>query len=374
LKIATVVPRFTMRGGIERAAAETSIHLQRLGHDVTVFASRRGSDLTDRLQFKMLRTLELTGSSSIFTFGISSRFSIPRRMFDIVHSHGTESAVHDVVTFQSCHLAGLEHQARFPESIRVRRNFGVADRLRLRNEERIFRDRRYNALIAVSAGVKRELCDAYGAAGEGIVVIPNGVNLEEFRQDDGSDRKRVRTALDIPDDAFLLVFVANEFARKGLRIVIDALSHLNRKDIMLLVAGKDATDPYLRYARKLGVDGQIRFCGPVPGPAPLYRSGDVFVLPTSYEAFPLAMLEGAASGLPLLISRVHGADEFVVEGLNGFFIERDGEDLGRAILRLIQEPELRARLAKNAHKSATAYSWQTITEGVLTVYKNVPAP
>jgi UDP-glucose:(heptosyl)LPS alpha-1,3-glucosyltransferase len=141
---------------------------------------------------------------------------------------------------------------------------------------------------------------------------------------------------------------------------------------MLLVAGKDIPEPYLRHARKLGVDGQIRFCGPVTDPAPLYRSGDAFVLPTSYEAFPLAMLEGAASGLPLLITRVHGADEFVIEGLNGFFVERDGEDLGRAILRLIQETALRARLGGNARRSAIAYSWPLITDRVLAVYNSLP--
>jgi len=103
----------------------------------------------------------------------------------------------------------------------------------------------------------------------------------------------------------------------------------------------------------------------------VYASADAFVFPTAYEAFPLSMLEAAASGVPLLVTRVSGAEDLLLDGVNGWFITRNAGDIAQHLNQLASDRRLAKRMSEEARVAAAQFTWNTMIEGYLAVYSEL---
>jgi len=225
----------------------------------------------------------------------------------------------------------------------------------------------YKKIITVSDGVKRELIDIYNVPEDDIIPIPPGVNLTEFNPENKKKvRPRIRNQLNYTEDDFLLLFTGYEFKRKGLKHIIQSLVNTPSK-VKLLVVGRDDPTPYIKLSEKLGVKDRITYTGMVPEIKDYYASADIFVFPTTYEAFSSSTLEAVASGIPILTTRVNGTEELVREGWNGYFIERNSNDISEKINRVLDEGCVKMGL--NARKSAENYSWPELIKKIVKTYK-----
>jgi UDP-glucose:(heptosyl)LPS alpha-1,3-glucosyltransferase len=372
VKIGIAYLEYSRRKGIERISAELADRVAQSGHDVHFHCIRWMDVRSSKVQFHRVRAIAHPNSATLLSFAVLGKASIERGNYNVTHSYGNVVGC-DVITAQSCHLAGMETRKRLEEkTMRTEMNFGVADRIRLMIERKNYAGRRYRKVIAVSEGVKRELIQYYGVPVSDIVVIPNGVDLDEFNPANRLRfRDQLREQLQISSDAPVLIFVGNEFDRKGLSFIIEALPLVKIPDLKLLVLGGDDRSPYLKLARKLGVDRQILFLGNVRDISRYYALSDVFVLPTFYEAFSVATLEAAASGLPLITTKVNGTEELVREGYNGCFVRRDSKEVAEKIHVFLQDRDKLAELGANARKSVERYSWDIITEKTLQVYEEI---
>jgi UDP-glucose:(heptosyl)LPS alpha-1,3-glucosyltransferase len=105
--------------------------------------------------------------------------------------------------------------------------------------------------------------------------------------------------------------------------------------------------------------------------AGLYAASDAFVLPTTYEAFPLVSLEAAASGLPMLVTRVNGVEDFLLDGVTGWFVERDSADIAGRLNELRTDPARAIQMAVRAREAAGRYSWEAMAHRYLSLYDQV---
>jgi UDP-glucose:(heptosyl)LPS alpha-1,3-glucosyltransferase len=252
------------------------------------------------------------------------------------------------------------------------RNWGIADRLLLRLEETIFRKRRYRKIIAVADGVRRELMECYGVPEADVVVIPNGVDLAAFSPDVRAARREdSRRRLGLTEDDTAILFVGNEFERKGLKFALDAMALAKSSTQKLIIAGKDDPAPYRQYARRLGISPNVRFAGTSNDMPSMFAAADIFLLPTSYEAFSLALLEAAATGLPIITTRVNGAVELVRDRANAILVDQDSQEIAKAVRLLIETPELRTRFGHESRTAALQYSWDVVADRTVKVYESV---
>ena len=211
--------------------------------------------------------------------------------------------------------------------------------------------------VCVSEGVAEEIREHFPAYAQRTITIPNGVDVDAFAP--GSrleDVAALREALTIEERRKVAIFVGSEWQRKGLDAVIRALA-LAEGWLLLVVGGGDR-DRYEALAKQVGVADAVRWIGVSRDVAPLYQLADVFVFPTSYEAFPLVALEAAASGLPILATPVNGVRELVSDGVNGFLITADPRDIAGRLRILAEDPALRERLGRAARDAALEYSWE----------------
>jgi len=235
-------------------------------------------------------------------------------------------------------------------------------------EKRIYRSRRLRSVVAVSSGVKDEIVTHYGVEPSRISVVVNAAD-DRVRLSNGQRaeaRSDQRGTLNILDGDVVLLFVAaGDWKRKGLALVIDALAQLKMSTVKLLVAGEEDVDYYANLARRHGVAAQVQFLGSVSHLETIYACADVFVYPSAYEAFPLVVLEAAAAGLPLVVTRTNGTEEIVADGENGLLVERDADAIAAAIRELAADAPLRARMGEHARISSEPYTRESVARAIL---------
>jgi UDP-glucose:(heptosyl)LPS alpha-1,3-glucosyltransferase len=372
VKIGIAYQEYSRSGGIERASAELADRTVKTGHEVHYHAVRWEAASGTAIHFHKVRVLSAPHSAELVTFAWNARKALRSSSYDITHSHGSVVGC-DVVTAHSCHLAGLHAIDDEADEVEGEiSNWGIADRIRLAIERDNYARRKYRKVIAVSQGVKEELMSWYGVPGADIAVIPNGVDLEAFSPAKRAElREHSRARWEFRPEEVVLLFVGNEFRRKGLKFIIDAFGNVPDLPLKLLVVGDENPEPFRKYAMAAGVADRMAFWGKCTDMPAAYGAADIFVLPSEYEAFPLALIEAAASGLPILVTRVHGAVELIRNGENGIFIERNPYSIADNISMLLHNRARVDDMARAARQSAMGYSWDSVAAQTLEVYERV---
>jgi glycosyltransferase involved in cell wall biosynthesis len=206
--------------------------------------------------------------------------------------------------------------------------------------------RRSKVVVAVSEQVRREL-EAIGVEEKSIRVIPNGVDTGEFHPGAGD-----RTTLGIPKDAFTGIFVGQlKTPHKNLQTVLRALPAC--PGVHLLVAGVLAGDRYPALAHKLKVADRVHFLGFRAEIAELMRAADFVVFPSVHDSSGLVLLEGIATGLPVITARTVGGAEMVARDC--LIVLDDPEDaaaMATAMNSLAGSEPLRARMGSLGRQEA----------------------
>jgi glycosyltransferase involved in cell wall biosynthesis len=236
------------------------------------------------------------------------------------------------------------------------------------------------ALIVVpSRGLAREIARDYPATAAKLHVLPNPVAIEHFARPAAFDRAGLRAAQGLDDEAVVLGFMAlGDFERKGLGLLLAALAALpaaERLAVRILVIGGRAGEiaEFGAQATALGVGDRIVFAGMQRDVRPFLWACDAFALPSIYEIFSLAVMQAAAAGLPVMVCEgVYGSEEFVVDGRNGWSIERRQDAVLAWLRRLLDDRAELARMGRAAVRSVEPYAvaafqarWKDLVAGVL---------
>lgn len=323
---------------------------------------------------------------------VSFRWLVDRRLrseqYDVIHSAGPNTNVANVYTVQTVHpfkMANLNPMREEATASHLRRMcWRLYDARVLAAERSAYTARGPSGrrwFLPVSAGTRRELLQAYPATAcdenaSNVRVIGNAADLATFSPDHRVRfRDQVRTEFGFGADDFILMFSGGDWRRKGLDLLFEALTKIDDERVKLLVVGNDRAERDLQSRpAELGIEGRVRFAGFRPDVERFYSAADLFVFPTSYEAFSLATIEAAASGLPVLMSNVSGADELVGDGSCGAIIRRDPEHIAQMIQSFRRDPR-RMRVASLAARARVEqqFNWDRIASQTLAVYRNTMA-
>ncbi len=237
-----------------------------------------------------------------------------------------------------------------------------------------YRGRTHRAVVCLSEADAADLRVTYGPVRPKIEVIPNGVDLDLFRPPTPDERTAARAELKLGTEERVAVFVGHEFSRKGLSFAIEGLPHA--PSVLLLVIGgnDDIIAEAHAEAKELGVGDRVLFLGPRRPPVPFLHASDFFVLPSAYEANALVVLEALAAGLPAIVTPVGFAPEVVVDGVNGFLVERDSRAVGERMEQLanLDDTEL-AAWSRRARESVERYGWRGIAQRYLDLAEELQA-
>jgi UDP-glucose:(heptosyl)LPS alpha-1,3-glucosyltransferase len=181
----------------------------------------------------------------------------------------------------------------------------------------------------------------------------------------------MRQRLGIEEDTVLALAVAHNFQLKGVPTLLRALEILAPKRLpfhAVVVGGKRIRSWQLK-AKALRLP--VTFVGPQPDTIPFYAAADMLVHPSFYDSCSLVLLEAAASGLPLLVSRESGASELLSDGVEGLLLD-DSADAQRlaAQMESLLDASMRERMGAAARRLALKHPLQRNCDEILAVYRN----
>ena len=230
---------------------------------------------------------------------------------------------------------------------------------------------RADRMIAVSDATAA-FCRRLAIADDRIVTVYNGVDTSTFRA--GVDGTPLRERLDL-DSQPVVVTAIRLAKRKAPDLLVDAFNEALKEipNARLVIAGAGREEARLtRQIARLGIGDRVHLVGRLSkeGVAELMAAGDVFVLPSSLEAFGLAALEAAATGTPVVCSDAGGIPEIFQHGVSALlYAPGDKTALARSIVRVIQDNTLRDELGRKGAEAARQLTWDACAERTLTVYE-----
>jgi sugar transferase (PEP-CTERM/EpsH1 system associated) len=228
---------------------------------------------------------------------------------DIVHTHAWGTLLEGLVAARLARVPVIIHGEH--GTLQLKRHQRWLQRIGLSAADQV---------LAVSSRLAERITRDIGFPQQRIQTIRNGVDLARFV---GIDREAARRALDLPMDVAVIATVGRLVPVKDQATLITALSIVRRRlpSALLLIAGDGPLrDALLAHARTLGIENNVRMIGHRPDVETVFSAADVFALSSVSEGLSNTILEAMASGLPVVATRVGGADEMVVEGETGLLV------------------------------------------------------
>lgn len=350
----------TWRGG-QHQVLLTVTGLCEMGHPAVLVAQGSG-ELTKRTA-EGLRTVALNPSGE---FDLQAGWQLYRILRsiqpDVVH-------VHDPMGVALMAMA-LKFQPRLAPRPLIVASRRVDFHLK-KNAFSRWKYRHIDVFIAVSGVIARMLVED-GIPAERIEVVHDGVPIGTIDKTPAAD---VHKELWLPHGAPIIGNVAALVPHKGQKDLIAAAAKVVRAvpDARFVILGEGELRPVLeQQVKSLGLERHVFLPGFRPDALSLQKSFDIFVMSSITEGLGSAMLDALACGTPVVGTYAGGIPEAIEHGRTGLLVKpHHPDDLAAAIVRLLNDPALRARLgAAGRGHVETAFSVERMVEGTLAVYES----
>jgi N-acetyl-alpha-D-glucosaminyl L-malate synthase BshA len=228
-----------------------------------------------------------------------------------------------------------------------------------------------DGVTAVSNYLRDETYRAFGCDTCDVRMVPNFVNLQEYRPGEPGCRGKVA-----PEGNKVISHVSNFREVKRVKDVIRVFARIRRAmpaTLVMIGDGPERVDAE-NEARDLAVNEDVRFLGRLDSVASLLQASDLFILPSQTESFGLAALEAMACGAPVVASRAGGLPEVIDDGVNGI-LEPVGsvEAMGRRAVELLRDQDRYEAMRSAAIAKAEQFSANNIVPMYESFYQEVLA-
>jgi len=299
MKVLQVCPKYYPAiGGVEQHVRNISERMSR-EHEVTVFAADPSGELPkeENINGVLIRRFKSFSPSDAYHVSFEMLRELRRSEFDIVHGHNYHAFplffsryVRRKRFIVTPHYHGHGSTMTRDSLIRLYKPVG----------KKIFREA--DMVIAVSNYEKALLAKDFKIADDKIAVIPNGIDLAEFK-DLEKVRKKHKTIL----------YVGRLEDYKGVQYVIHALPLLDAGFRLEIVGNGPYREHLTGPSRKLGLEDRIDFYQDLPREELLrrYANADLLVLLSKYESFGITVAEALASKTPCIVANTSALTEWV---------------------------------------------------------------
>ncbi|MDH3269264.1 MAG: glycosyltransferase [Ignavibacteria bacterium] len=313
--------------GSAKMAIFSSSALIEKGHNVKLFVSK------DSLTKK--RALE----KGIPIVELDSRQKASLLVQDVIKNLGEEKADFAVAYHSQDRKVVIKLKSKFRKdiiSVAYRQNISLSTPI----IGSLIYNKYFDFMIACSRGVAESLIKE-GIKKNKVHVIHNTTEIpDDISKITGNN---IRNQFGLKDKIVLGISSWFHKERKGFDILFEAFSKLDQNFVLLIIGiPKENQKEVLEYASTFGVSAdKILMPGFIDNIYEYYKAMNIFLLPSRSEGFSLALLEAAASGLPIIASNIPGNDEFIEHGKNGLLFDISKPDeLTQDILKLANHRKL----------------------------------
>jgi len=362
LKVAVLIRNYCRTsGGAEKYCVEITERIAKY-HEVHLFAQSINFHSENIVIHKIPILLRRPRFLNQLLFSFFTYIKTAHKGFDIVHSH-------DMVThanIYSLHVPTIKSSLiKLSLLKKITSFFSLRLQTYLWLERRLYKPKTAKRLIAVSKTLKENIVSSYPDSKELIDISFPGINFTE-----SSSKKR--NTKNSPLSSFKILFVGHSFKRKGLQIIVNAISQIKDKKIKIYVAGKGNAEEI--NTSNLGHNQEIEFLGEVSDIHELYQNSDLLIHPTLGDTFGMVVLEALYNKLPVIVSNDSYcgiSHELSKEEVIFLDNPRNSFELKKAIIGVISDSRLRQKLKKNGFEFAKKFTWDNSEKEITKSYKKI---
>lgn len=316
--------------------------------DITVFSDAFDNDETGRVRWVKVPLPSRPGILRYVFFNLLAPHALRKHIAQrgappiLIQATQGQFIGADICYAHFCHRAYLQQQWQFQKAQGLRRLVRWLTHHYNATTER-FSFVKAALVVTPSQGLVRELTQTYPFLKNRVVAIPNPVDAGSFARPEGFDRNPLLTQLGLPVYSRVLCFAAlGDFSRKGLGVLLEALAGISDLSVRLLVVGGNTGEiaEFTEIAMKLNVFQRVTFVGYQSDVRPYLWASDLFALPSLYETFALVVMQAMAAGVPAIVTRLHGVEDYAVQGENAWFVERSPNAVRAAIITVLSDDNL----------------------------------
>ncbi|CAN5389432.1 glycosyltransferase family 1 protein [soil metagenome] len=228
-------------------------------------------------------------------------------------------------------------------------------------------------IIAVSQQTAEDITDFLGIEQQKIEVVYQGCNPSFRKEFPPIELNKVVDKYKLPDDFILNVGTIE--ARKNSLLIIKALGHIkNSTDIPLVIVGKATKykNELLKLAKKEEILNRIIFLHDVSFDdlPKIYQLAKLFIYPSKFEGFGIPIIEALCSQIPVISSK--GSCFAEAGGGDSIYVDpEDHEELGDAILRILNNPSLAGKMIMQGQEYVKRFDERCIASELIRVYNNL---
>jgi UDP-glucose:(heptosyl)LPS alpha-1,3-glucosyltransferase len=375
LKIALITKRVSQSlGGAERVSANLAGKLSKAGHDVHICTGHMDTAL-EGTETHLIKTVKWLSPLRLLSFQRKVRNILRKEKFDLVYSLCQVYPVDIYRVGDGIHRHWMK--VLYPNTLQrwLKYLTSLVHLVMRFLEGRIFSKGNCSFFITNSMLVKDQIIEYFHIPGEKIKVIYNGVDHNAFNVGVKKYRNEMRRQYGIEEKDLVILFVSNNWERKGLATIIEAIAKTGTGKIRLLIVGRGNKKRYFSLAGNKKISPEkIIFTGRTGDVEKYYGMSDIFILPSRYEPFANVCLEAMACGLPVITTKTNGASEVIMHGRNGFILDdwRDSSGLANIVKDMTVE-SLRREIGENAAETAQNYTWERHLEETRRVFDLIVA-
>ena len=346
-------------GGQEKRVLSESLGLARRGHYVALVCRDHSVIKTEAAMLGIdVHTLPLRKPYDIESI-VRLAMLLTRGRFDIVNTH---SGVDSWIGGLAARLAKVPVLART-------RHLNIP----LKRNPLNFIHYLPDVYITCGENMRTNLTRNCGFPAERVVSIPTGVDSSFFHVRKNNECREKygidRDAPVITNVGILRSVKGHEVTFNAVRPVLNRIPHAR----FLIVGDGPRKEALEKLVREMGISDHVIFTGFVKDIPEIYSMSDVSILSSWSEGLPQSLLQSMASGVPVVATKVGGVPEVVIHERTGLLVEPgDHEGLAESIIRLLQDNELSAGLARNAREFIISeHSLESMVEKLEGLYKEL---
>jgi glycosyltransferase involved in cell wall biosynthesis len=235
-----------------------------------------------------------------------------------------------------------------------------------------------DAFSAISEEIASEWTSS-GVPAHKIHLIPNGVDTNRFVPVNADQKKLIRRKLNLPDNATIAIYTGRLVSYKGLPLLLEVWREIRsgHENSLLILAGTggldihNCEDKLREYVKSAGLKQSVLFTGAVPNVCEFLQAADIFVFPTTNDAFPSSLIEAMACGLPAIATPVGAIKTIISHGENGLLVKsNDYQELYETLDLLLSDRTLASSLGRAAWNGIQMrYSAATVSEKYLSLFE-----
>lgn len=354
-------PRFSpYLGGVETHVEEVCKRLEEKGFEVDILTVDIHRNLPvesfeSNIKIRRFKSYSPIAISQVFypSFALKRFLAKNSCAYDIVHAHNyhalpalyaSQAKSSNTLVFTPHYHGGGSYMFRnmlhIPYKFFGRKIFEKAEKT-----------------ICVSEYEKKLVLTNLGVDLEKIIVIPNGVDFNEF---EGIQKKK---------RAFKSILYVGRLEKyKGIQYLLKVLPELGDDTIIEIVGSGPYKENLIKLATSLGIENKIKFFHNLSRTHLLkkYIESDIFVLLSSKESYGIVVAEALLSGTPCLVSKSSALREWI-DGIDcfGINVPPDIDELKNLIQKLIGNSVHRENVRKRVS------SWDSVTEKLIRTYENL---